>query len=62
VARSDGNFVEVRYGAGWKESLTLAATHPSTVAAGDLDGDGKLDLVVAEPDLNDLVVFRNTTP
>lgn len=36
-------------------------TNPSAVALGDLDGDGKLDLVVVNQNDNTLSVFRNTS-
>jgi hypothetical protein len=36
-------------------------SYPYSVAAADLDGDGKLDLVVANTGSSDVSVFRNTT-
>ncbi|TRX37771.1 FG-GAP-like repeat-containing protein [Flavobacterium restrictum] len=35
--------------------------HPNSVAIGDLDGDGKPDLVVANSEGNTISIFRNTT-
>ncbi len=36
-------------------------THPSSVAIGDLDGDGKADLAVTNYNSNSVSVFRNTS-
>jgi len=38
-----------------------AGTQPISVSIGDLDGDGKADLVVANSSSNTISVFRNTT-
>ena len=35
--------------------------NPYSVAIGDLDGDGKPDLIATNPNLNNLAVFRNTS-
>ncbi len=40
---------------------TGTATNPQSVAAGDLNGDGKPDLVVADGESNAISVFLNTT-
>ncbi|MFY8004907.1 MAG: FG-GAP-like repeat-containing protein, partial [Chitinophagaceae bacterium] len=36
-------------------------SYPNSVAIGDLDGDGKLDLAVANQNSNNVSVFRNTS-
>ncbi|MDA1120031.1 MAG: FG-GAP-like repeat-containing protein [Bacteroidetes bacterium] len=36
-------------------------THPRSVALGDLDGDGRVDLVVANEETSKISVFRNTS-
>jgi hypothetical protein len=39
--------------------LNLAST-PNYIALGDLDGDGKIDIVTSEPGVDSLVIFHNT--
>jgi hypothetical protein len=44
------------------DNITFAAgTNPSAVAIGDIDGDGKLDLAIANNGSNSLSIFRNTS-
>ena len=38
-----------------------AASHPYSIAIGDLDGDGKKDLAVANQGINSVSAFRNTS-
>jgi FG-GAP-like repeat/IPT/TIG domain/Secretion system C-terminal sorting domain/FG-GAP repeat len=39
--------------------LNLAST-PNYIALGDLDGDGKIDIVTSEPGVDSIVIFHNT--
>ncbi len=56
VFRNTGNTGIISYAA--KEDLAVA-TNPYSVAIGDLDGDGKADLAVANFSSNIVSVFRN---
>jgi hypothetical protein len=44
------------------EVALTAGTGPRDMTAGDLDGDGKLDIVAANSAVNSLSVLRNTSP
>jgi hypothetical protein len=48
-------------GIGFEHSRLLGGTNAWDVAAGDLDGDGKTDLVTVDCNRHEMTVFRNTT-
>ncbi|MFN6090576.1 MAG: FG-GAP-like repeat-containing protein, partial [Cyclobacteriaceae bacterium] len=67
VANFDSNTVSVFRNTGSVGTISYAAkvdfstgTGPSSVSIGDLDGDGKADLAVANSSSNTVSVFRNT--
>jgi len=57
VFRNTGSAGTISYAA--KQDFTTG-TNPYSVSIGDLDGDGKADLVVANQNSNTVSVFRNT--
>ncbi len=44
-----------------KVDFSVGAGNPRSVAIGDLDGDGKLDLAVVSQGIDNLSIFRNTS-
>jgi len=48
-------------GVGYERSSLLASTDANDLAIGDLDGDGKIDLVTCDTSRNEMTIFRNTT-
>jgi hypothetical protein len=66
VANNNNNNVSVLRNFGLKDTINFVSkvdfgtgSGPSSVALGDMDGDGKLDLVVANRDSNSISVLRN---
>ncbi len=67
VTNYGSNYVSVFRNTGSSGTISFAAkvdfstgTQPSSVSTGDLDGDGKLDLAVANNGSNSVSVFKNT--
>jgi hypothetical protein len=48
-------------GIAYEHSSLLADGNAHDLATGDVDGDGKIDLVTCNSQLNEMTVFRNTT-
>ncbi|TKC00339.1 FG-GAP-like repeat-containing protein [Pedobacter cryophilus] len=71
VANSNTSYISVIHNTSTIGSITAgsfatrvdftAGTSPTSVAIGDLDGDGKPDLAVANKNSQNISVFRNTT-
>jgi hypothetical protein len=67
VFGGDLNFTLALSGAVYPVAFGVAASvtagdRPSAVAAGDLDRDGRVDLVAVDANTNTVVALRNTTP